>query len=156
MAHRSKLVLAASALGFFSSCASTHEDGGHNWKEGRHHLATFLGTTIEENENAPTIGVDYEFRINQHIGLGAVAEHAIEDLDATTILAVADLYIANNLAVQTGPGIEFLDNDELFVYRVGAVYEWEFEGYTLSPQVHYDVTNGPDAWILGIAFGVGF
>lgn len=149
-------VAVGSLLLALTSCESTHMDGGHNWKEGRQHLSVFTGLTSEDNESAATIGLDYEYRVDQHLGLGAVVEQATEDVDATTILAVADLHITNYWVVQTGPGIEFLEHEDEFVYRIGTLYEWEYEGYTISPQVHYDMTGNENALIVGFAVGVGF
>ena len=139
-----------------ASCESTHMDGGHNWKEGRNHLSWLAGVTHDDSENAFTIGVDYEYRLNQRLGIGAVVEQATEDIDATTILAVADIHCTNYWIIQTGPGIELLDDEEEFVYRIGTLYEWEFDGYTLSPQVHYDITGDENAVIFALAFGYGF
>ena len=73
-------------------------------------------------------------------------------------LFVADLHVTNQFIVQTGPGVEFLHgpDEEEFVYRVGVLYEWEVNGYTVSPQVHYDWTEEEDTVLFGLAFGLCF
>lgn len=131
----------------------------HDWRDGPHHFSVLLASTVEDSEESasgPTIGLDYEYRVSDFLGLGTVLEYAFEDIDATTVLAVADLHVTPQFIVQTGPGVEFRDGDDEFVYRLGVLYEWERGGYTLSPQLHYDATSGDDAIVFGIALGLCF
>ena len=124
-----------------SACGALEHEGEHNWREEPHHVSVLLSGTIEEHEEAPSIGLDYEYRTSQFLGLGAVVERAFGDIDATTVLGVADLHITNQFIVQTGPGVEFVGGEEEAVYRLGVLYEFERGGYTVSPQVHYDWTS---------------
>lgn len=127
-------------------------------EEERHHLSIITGGSAltGESESAFTLGLDYEYRISRLIGVGIVAEQAFGDLDATTLLAVADIHVWRGFAFQVGPGVEFIDNESHFVARLGALYEFEFgEGYTVSPQVHYDFST-EDTIVFGLAFGVAF
>ena len=146
------------ALGLAPACASSEpEPGMIDWREEPHHLSVLLASTMEPDESGGTVGVDYEYRTSQFLGLGAVVEHAFEQIDATTVLAVADLHLTHHVILQTGPGIEFVDGENEFVYRLGALYEFELgDGYTLSPQLHHDWTTGEDAYVAGVALGVGF
>ena len=50
--------------------------------------------------------IDYEYKLSPLIGLGAVIEHAYGGLDATTLLAVADIHIYEGFTMQVGPGFE--------------------------------------------------
>ncbi len=134
----------------------------------RHHLSVVTaGTTIfKADETAFTLGIDYEYRLNRLVGVGLVLEQAFGDVDATSLLAVADLHIWKGLALQIGPGLEFIDettlsgereNETNFIFRLGTLYEFEFdEKYTLSPQVHYDASSGEDALVFGLALGIAF
>jgi len=137
-----------------SACVSV--DPEHDWREEPHHFSMLFSGTIEEEESAPSIGLDYEYRASRFLGLGAVVEEAFEDIDATTVIGVADLHLTNQFIVQTGPGVEFVDDEEEFVYRLGVLYEFERDGYTLSPQIHHDWTSGEDAFVVGIALGFCF
>jgi len=128
-----------------------------------HHLSLFIGGTHIDagDETAFTFGVDYEYRLNKLIGVGGVAEHAVGGIDATSLLAVADIHLWRGLALQLGPGVEFVDEEDgsetFAIGRIGMLYELEFvEGFTLSPQFHYDVSSGEDAIVFGIAFGRAF
>ena len=136
------------------------------WEEHPHHLSFLLSGTYEEEEDedetAASFGIDYEYRLNRLIGIGAVVERAFNPIDATTFLAVADIHLWRGLCIQTGPGIEAIDADgeeesrDLFVYRIGALYEIEMERFTVSPQLHYDNTDEVDALIFGVAVGFAF
>lgn len=121
-----------------------------------HHLSVVIGGTHipHEDETAFTLGVDYEYRLSKAVGLGFVAEHAFGEIDSTTLLAVADFHLTEGLAIQTGPGVEFVDDETFFVARLGILYEFEIgEAFTLAPQVHYDLSSGEDAIVFGIAIG---
>lgn len=124
-----------------------------------HHLSAVIGGTHvpDADETVFTLGLDYEYRLNKTLGLGFVAEHAFGPLNSTTLLAVADIHIMGGLAIQTGPGVEFVDDESFFVTRIGALYEFELgESFTLSPQLHYDISTGEDAIVFGVAFGKAF
>ena len=148
--------LCVSVVALLPACATMSPEGKHDWSHQPHHFSTILGSTIDDEESAPTLGLDYEYRTNDIVGLGVVAEYAFEDIDATTLLGVADIHLTDEFVVQTGPGIEFIDDEEEAVYRLGMLYEFEEGGWTVSPQIHYDWTSGEDAVIIGLAFGLCF
>lgn len=94
------------ALAFAPDVAA--KGSAHHWETSPHHLSALVGTTYtKECGNAFTLGIDYEYRLNDFLGVGFVAEYAFEDLDAYTYLLVADLHITNNFIAQIGPGVEF-------------------------------------------------
>ncbi|TDF36548.1 hypothetical protein EYS14_17645 [Alteromonadaceae bacterium M269] len=149
------ILFALSSLPALSSETSAHDE--HHLPHGRHHISVFLGTTDLEGNTGFTQGIDYEYRINGLIGLGGVAEYALGGIEAWTILAVADIHLKNGLILQVGPGFEHGDEEDVFVTRFGALYEFEFGKYTISPQVHFDDhTGSEDAVVYGIAFGFSF
>jgi hypothetical protein len=124
-----------------------------------HHVSILLaGTHIDEGEKtALTAGIDYEYRASKLLGLGFVAEQAFGDIDATTLLAVADIHVKEGFVIQVGPGIEFVHGTQYAVARVGALYEFELgDQYTISPQFHYDATEHKDAIVFGFAIGRHF
>jgi len=132
-------------------------------EEHPHHGSVVVAGTsvLSADETAFTLGVDYEYRVNELIGVGGVVEYAFGDIDALTLLAVADVHLWRGLAMQIGPGVEFVDDGEetetFAIGRIGALYELEFgEGYTISPQFHYDISNGEDAIVFGVALGLAF
>ena len=79
------------------------------------------------------------------------------EIDATTLLTVADVHFQNGLIIQVGPGFERKGDHDVFVGRVGTLYEFEVENYTVSPQLHWDYHDGEaNAIVAGIAFGFSF
>ncbi len=125
-----------------------------------HHLSLFLGGThvLNDDHSGETIGLDYEYRVSELLGVGFVAEYAFSDVDATTLLAVADTHSDLGLILQVGPGIEFTQHHgDFLIFRVGGLYEFEFEHYTISPQFHIDIAdNHGDSLVFGMAFGAHF
>ncbi len=164
------LALLFSATGATSASAQTEHGrrhdaggaarpGGITHHPGSPHHVSFLvgGTRVRaEEETGFTIGGDYEYRITRRLGVGGVVEHAFGEVDATTLLAVADIHLWRGLAAQVGPGVEFLDDRAEPVGRIGALYEIELGGrFTVSPQLHYDITD-EDSIVFGLAFGRSF
>ena len=155
-----------------AAVAGAAELGVEQSEYGPHHLSVSIGGTTDRRETALTVSLDYEYRMNDLLGIGVVGEYAFSDINAGTLLGVADIHVWRGFAIQTGPGVEFVDgefvkespgapghvesNEEEFVYRVGALYEFEFGRYTFSPQVHYDYSTGQDAVIYVAAFGAAF
>jgi hypothetical protein len=82
------------------------------WKTSPHHLSILQAWTFaEDGENAFTLGLDYEYRLNSFLGLGGVLEFAFEPFDTTNVLAAADLHLTDSSVIQTGPG--FVGEDQL-------------------------------------------
>ncbi|MCQ8850138.1 hypothetical protein NQT74_16240 [Alteromonas stellipolaris] len=144
------------ALAFAPTVAA--KGNAHHWQTSPHHLSALVGTTYtEECGNAFTLGIDYEYRISDFLGLGFVAEYAFEDLDAYTYLLVADFHITNHFIAQIGPGVEFHGSHKMEVARLGLLYEFEISGITVSPQLHYDYhRNHKSAVVAGLAIGMSF
>ena len=146
-----------------TSSTSEHKSQIPYHPDKRHHLSILTaGTNVpSEDYTAFTVGIDYEYRINRRLGVGFVAEQAFSKIDATSLLAVADIHLWRGLTLQIGPGVEFVDkgekNETFALARIGALYELELgEGYTISPQFHYDISSGADAIVFGVAFGRAF
>lgn len=150
-------VLASCLLACVGADRAIAEDEGEAvWRAQPHHLSLIVGGTANEEHTAFTLGLDYEYRVCEFLGIGAVAEYVLEDIDAATFLAVADLHLWRGLGVQTGPGVEVTDDENLFVYRVGLLYEFELDPYTVSPQVHTDLTDKEWAIVFGVGIGFPF
>ena len=81
-------------FGLITSANAQYEAKGDkaHIPHGPHHLSVLLADTrIDGEGDNSTLGIDYEYRVSPVIGLGAVIEHAYGELDATTLLAVADI-----------------------------------------------------------------
>ncbi len=162
-----RLLLAAVLLAApgIASAEEAHEEG---WRAKPSTVSLILAGTSDEDEDVFTVGLDYEHRIHDFVGVGAVVEYATDDIDAVTLLGVVDLHLWRGLGIQTGPGVEFVREEEEepggtrktdkreFVYRAGLLYEFEIGAFVFTPQVHYDYSTGKDAVIYGAAFGFHF
>lgn len=135
----------------FSSHATGHEHGPN-------HISLFVGhTDFSEHGNGETVGIDYEYRVSQLLGLGSVVEYAFGSLDALTVLAVADIHLTDEFIIQVGPGYEYTSEHEFFVSRLGALYEFRYNGYTFSPQFHFDYHESVgSSKVVGLAVGFDF
>lgn len=134
-----------------------HEASGTE-KHGPHHISVFLGNTelVDSPHAGFTLGVDYEYRVSEFLGLGFVGERAFGEVDATTLLLVADMHLWRGLVAQVGPGIEVVDGETHFAARFGMLYEVELDGgFTVSPQLHYDISH-EDGIVFGLALGRAF
>lgn len=156
LASAAMLLMLLAANPVQAQTSSEHEtsEGFH----APHHLSLLPANTHVRGEgDFASLGVDYEYRVNQLLGLGVVVEHAFDGLDATTVLAVADVHLHGGLIMQLGPGVEFVEDHEIFVSRVGVLYEFEFGRFTLSPQLHWDYhEHHENAVVAGLAFGFAF
>jgi hypothetical protein len=149
------MALHSYAWGNDESQSATDE---YHSEHGDHHFSVLVGDTfIDSIGEGATIGLDYEVRVSQFVGLGAVVEYAAGDLEAWTALAVADLHITDQFIAQVGPGFERTKEHDLFVARFGLLYEFYIGDFTLSPQLHYDYHDGgQDAIVVGVAWGFSF
>lgn len=159
------IVACCLALLTAASSVSAEEEEG---VEKKNVLSLILGGTSDRDENVFTIGLDFEHRVHQYVGVGAVVEYATDDIDAISLIGVLDLHLWKGLAIQTGPGIEFVGEEEEeagetesvnrreFIYRVGVVYEFEIGKLLVIPQVHYDYSSGQDSVVYATALGFKF
>jgi len=134
----------------------------------RNVVSLVLGGSSNKDENAFAVGLDFEHRVHPLLGVGAVVEYAAGDIDAVSLLGVVDLHLWKGLAIQTGPGVEFVREEEEvgegttsvnrteFLYRVGLVYEFEIGRLLVIPQVHYDYSSGKDSVVYATALGFKF
>ncbi|WP_374762960.1 hypothetical protein [Yunchengibacter salinarum] len=167
------LLLSGSAAAADPHSGSTHE-ATPLWQDKPHHLSVILGgTTItHSDETGFTTGLDYEYRTSDLLGLGGVVEYAAGPVSAWTLLATADIHLTHHWTLQVGPGLEFIDEEEVItlddgeteediihetnaVFRIGTFYEFEMGDFTLAPQFHYDITR-KDAVVFGLALGKAF
>lgn len=125
---------------------------------GANHLSVFTGNTdFSEHGSGLTLGIDYEYRVSPLLGLGSVIEYAYGSLDALTVLAVADIHVTEQFIVQVGPGFEHSSEHDFAVTRLGALYEYRYHGYTVSPQLHVDYHFGHSSSVVaGLALGFDF
>lgn len=145
----------------------------------KHHHVTFtIGHALiptasrsgsgEEAVLTPTLGIAYEYLINEKIGLGLKS-----DLEISTYVLTKDdgteidrefpfsttLIIRYNpiqgLGFYFGPGIEFETNENFWLINMGVSYEMTFyEYFDVSPELGYELKNG-EAGVLTYGISLG-
>jgi hypothetical protein len=148
-------------------------------EERANELAVFLGGTSEDDETHFTLGVEYERRLGERLGLAVVVEH-VSEVDAWVFLAPFTFRPAPRLGLKlyAGPGFESKQpeiehppgaeeapaseggRETFFVFRLGAGWVFELGRVSLTPQLEFDFTREQDEWrtaiVFGVAVGFGF
>jgi hypothetical protein len=156
-----KILLSATALLLQASVAATeeaHHEAGAS--EGGHHpnlIAVFTGVTHNgRRENDPALGLEYERRINERFGIGALAEYTFSD-HGIWVYAVPFAYHHREWKFYIAPGVEDGEHGSERMIRLGAEYAFELkDGWEISPQIDVDFVDGEDVWVFGLTFGKGF
>ena len=119
----------------------------------------------------PTWGIDYSYWINHNYGVGLksdieIINYVVEDsegefIDRSNPVIVSIIFLYHTRKgwnFLTGPGIEFEEHENLFIYRVGAGYEvhipndWDF-----APEIIFDIKEkGIGSFTWGIGVGKSF
>ncbi|MCK4922553.1 MAG: hypothetical protein KAS71_15980 [Bacteroidales bacterium] len=146
-----------------------HEDshsGGHAHKN---HMAVFTGATnnITHHSTGFTIGIDYEYRISNLIGLGLGGEYI--SIGSGEILGSIPIFIhpMNNMKIVTAPLVIFAEehhDDEhhestgkeaSFAFRIGGGYDFHLGKVVFGPTVNFDIGSSK-ALVFGLSIGFGF
>lgn len=143
-----------------------HEHGGaqhHHSSHGfhPHHLALFVGVTEAEHhhetEREATFGIDYEYRFNEHFGLGGLVDYAGGDIDATVVAVALFIHPFAQAKILIAPGLEIHDGYEEELLRAGVGWDFHLgESFTLTPTFAIDFVDGEEIKVYGINFGWGF
>jgi hypothetical protein len=164
-----------------ASLGQEHDAEGAEAEEAFHknHLSLFTGGTTESRDGSTStyfsLGLDYERRISELIGLGVSGEFVFggEEREALAGL-LFNLHPAGGLVLAAGPGLEFAKErhaegeveaqqeesgtETHFGFRVGVLYEFEVgQRYSIAPSIYTDFIEGKEpTFVWGLAFGVGF
>ena len=138
-----------------------HTPATHNEEHAEHHfhsnvVAFFVGATHEgRRDNGLALGIEYERRLNDWFGIGALAEHTFGDLDFW-VYAVSFAYHADPWKFYVAPGVENGDRGGESLVRIGAEYGFEVGGWEIAPQLDIDFVDGDQVAVFGVTFGKGF
>lgn len=137
------------------------EDSEHDEEHlHRHHIAGFLGGTHAEHETAFTVGADYEYRLSEWVGVGALIDYAGGHLGERIVAGMVVVHPITSLAVGVAAGqdhrVEHGHGENSFVVRVGATYYFEVGRFGIGPSYFLDTTNGETLHVFGITIATGF
>ena len=163
-----KLVAAFCTLMLAFTPAAFAADDEHG-AAGHKHIALFLGAGKEELPNgtehdAKAVGFEFEYRLSDSWGIGAVVEALDVDYRGNTVVVVpVSFHFGGGFRAFAGPGYEFKENKrkDKGVFRVGFGYEFHInEHWTIAPEVLNDFLGDDgkhgDTWLVGVAIGYGF
>jgi len=157
----SLISLSASAVSIAEEAHHSAEEHGEEHHQHSYHknvLGVFGGIThAGRREKDPALGIEYERRITEHFGIGAVAEYTFGDHDFW-IYAIPFAFHTGHWKFYVAPGIEESDehgSEELV--RLGVEYAFELsDGWEIAPQVNVDFVDSEDVWVFGFVFARGF
>ena len=143
----------------------------------KNEVSVFAGGTsnLMNHSTSATVGIEYLRLLGKEgtwavgvVGESVFAKH-------TEFLFTGLIYFSpfntekNNLWIWTGPGIEYLKEEEPdppdpmetktvseFVYRIGAGYFWEFKRFNVAPTVDIDIIRDNTSLVWGVNVGYGF
>lgn len=125
-------------------------------EEGRQRLALFLGTTRDGGDSGFTVGLEYEYRASQAIGVGGLIDHASGDFDSTLLAGAFFFHFGHHWVALVAPGMEFNEDDELAL-RVGFAYEFKVaKRFNVAPAFNIDFVDGEERLVYGVNLGWGF
>ena len=134
-----------------------HADAAAEEADRPNRIGLFLGATTKDGHTGFTIGLEYERRLSELIGVGAVAEATPNGREFVGAVPVF-FHPVGGLAFSIGPGFSVEDGHAHFLVRFGV--GWDFElpaGLSLAPTVSYDLTEGTeDAVVYGVLLSYVF
>ena len=172
---RIMLIVFSIVLTLSKSLAQADKDGEEPLKH--HNIVLTMGhaliPTAEEDGvdsdpiSIPSWGLSYEYRFSHRFLLGVKGEVEIsnyviyndegEGLKREYPFALilnADVRIVKELYIYVGPGIEFSNDDNLFVGVIGLLYEFEIPGgWAIVPEISFEQKGG-HAWAYAVGFGI--
>ena len=141
------------------------------------HLALFLGGTTpvsSDNSTVVAIGIAYERRFNELLGVESVADFGFGDHKRTALFAAGPTVrlftllptsrrreLLAPLKVGAGPGFEIVDKGNKtsvhFLFGITAGYDIDFGSFSLTPSVYVDFIGETETNITyGLYLGWGF
>ena len=122
----------------------------------RHHIGLLLGNTHEEHEDTFTVGLDYEYRFCQYLGIGVLGEYLGEDFREGVFLVPLFIHPYKGLRFIAAPGIKPKKEDDKFLWRLGVGYRFPIGNWTIAPEFNVDFSEGEKGYVYGISVGYGF
>jgi hypothetical protein len=170
-----KLTLILGLLVMNLSLYAQHHEKDHTSEEKhqhthKHHLSMFNGITsnFTHHSNDYSIGIDYEYRLNEKIGLGFIGEYInTKDGEWVTGLPVF-IHFAKGLKAIGSPILinkaEHTEDHSThsdpkrkteFAFRAGLSYSLHWKKMSIGPVVNFDIGES-QSLVYGISIGIGF
>ena len=145
---------------------AVHASDAHGSVAGHKHIALFLGIGKEDDghghtHDADAIGLEFQYRLDDKWGIGAVLERVDVGSHTSTVAVVPfSRFFGDSIRIFGGPGYEFKPNarKDKALLRAGIGYEFELsDKWSLAPEAQIDLIEGGEStWLVGVALGYGF
>jgi hypothetical protein len=122
----------------------------------RHHVGLLVGNTHEDHEDTFTVGLDYEYRFSQYLGIGGLLEYVGEDFREWVGLVPLFIHPYKGFRFIIAPGVKPKKDEEKFLWRVGVGYRFPIGNWTIAPEFNVDFSEGEEGYVYGVSFGYGF
>jgi hypothetical protein len=121
----------------------------------QHVLGVFIGDTTRDRRDGLTLGLEYEYRVSDLVGIGATVEHVAGDFDTDVVVLPVALH-SGPWKVYAGPGLEKSEEGEEPLLRIGAEYGFHMGDFEISPQVDLDFVEDEALFVIGVVFAYTF
>jgi hypothetical protein len=137
------------------------DDSDHGYHA--HVVGLFAGVTKDAHDEIDaTVGVEYEFRLIEMLGLGAVYETTPEAHHGDGVsVYLASVYLHPYAGLRLGLGIgeekvhgSHGSTEDLL--RVSLAYDFHVAGFGVAPTINIDRVDDENIEVYGIAFSKGF
>ena len=123
----------------------------------RNHVGLMLGNTHEEGEDHFTVGLDYEYRFTEYVGIGVLLEFVGKDYREGVAMVPLFIHPYKGFRFVAAAGVKPKKDAEKFIWRLGIGYRFPIGGnWTIAPEFNLDFTEGETAEVYGISLGYGF
>jgi hypothetical protein len=145
------MVIASSVCGQSQGAPEQHSD---------YHLNTvecFLGASTGSGDSGFTMGVNYERRLSELMGLGFFNDYTMGDMDRWTIGMPVFFHPYKEWRFVVAPGVQHKSGDTDFLLRGGVGYEFKLEeSWVVVPQFNLDFADGDTICVFGASIGYRF
>jgi len=140
-------------LVFMACAASTTAQAAESGTEteDRNFIELFAGITLDDGDNTPSLGLTYEHRFGR-FGTGFIAEFTKADRRDSVLALPFFWHPADPWRTVVAIGTEYNEGENSFLTRVGGSYEFEFSGWSLSPEVNVDFVDQGTVLVIGASF----
>jgi hypothetical protein len=112
-------------------------------------LSLFGGVTQESSEIGASLGLEYEYRLNQLWGIGGLVEYAGGDFDVWVLGIPAFIHPYAGWFIRLAPGLEIEESESSFLFRAGVGYDFELlPRWSLAPEFNADFIEGGDTLLV--------
>ena len=123
--------------------------------EHRNEVAVFFGLTDEGRDEGFAIGIEYERRLNESFGVGALAERTWRGTDFWVYAIPLTLHV-NRWKFLVAAGVEKSDGHTENLVRLAGGYECEVGTAAVTPILAFDSVDGQLIYVVGVSIGFGF